>query len=93
MLAPPAMKHRGPDWHAAVAPERQSLAEACIAKLQRQCATPLEPHEWRMRVQLPCSCRDCHQLQEFLQDPRQQVLQFSPNGANKAVMDIQHVEQ
>ena len=80
------------DWYAAVAPEMQALAEACIAKLQQQSATPpQQPQDWSQTVRLQCSCWNCLRLYEFLQDAQQQVWQFSPS-ANEAVVEFQHME-
>ena len=71
----------------------QALAEACIAKLQRQCAvTPVQPQDWSMTVQLQCSCENCLRLQTFVQDPQQQSWRFTASDANKADAEFRHME-
>jgi hypothetical protein len=55
-------------------PAVERLRAAALAHLRARIAEPLEaPKDWRRNSQLPCSCPDCRDLAQFLDDPAQKT--------------------
>ena len=44
--------------------------------LQRSEVPPQPPSDWRLNVELSCSCPDCRELQSFARDPAERVHRF-----------------
>jgi hypothetical protein len=44
--------------------------------LRRSEAPPQPPSDWRLAVELSCSCPDCQELQSFARDPAERVYRF-----------------
>ncbi|MGA3240362.1 MAG: hypothetical protein ABSG03_29135, partial [Bryobacteraceae bacterium] len=44
--------------------------------LRRSEAPPQPPSDWRLDVELSCSCPDCQELQSFARDPAERVHRF-----------------
>ena len=44
--------------------------------LRRSEVPPEPPSDWRMDVEISCSCADCRELQAFVRDPAQRVHRF-----------------
>jgi hypothetical protein len=64
------------------------LRAACLAHLRARIAEPLEPpRDWARASELPCRCRHCTELSQFLADPNRKVWTFKA-----AAPDREHVE-
>lgn len=64
------------------------LRAACLAHLRARIAEPLEPpRDWTRASVLPCRCRHCTELSQFLVDPNRKVWTFKA-----AAPDREHVE-
>jgi len=64
------------------------LRAACLAHLRARIAEPLEPpRDWMRTSALPCRCRHCTELSQFLADPNRKVWTFKA-----AAPDREHVE-
>lgn len=64
------------------------LRAACLAHLRARIAEPLEPpRDWTRASALPCRCRHCTELSQFLADPSRKVWTFKA-----AAPDREHVE-
>lgn len=57
--------------------ERQLLCRHCVQfLLNRSSSPPPPPKDWRQSVTFNCKCEDCHELQLFARDAREQVHRF-----------------
>lgn len=64
------------------------LRAACLAHLRARIAEPLEPpSDWARASVLPCRCRHCSELGQFLADPNRKMWTFKA-----AAPDREHVE-
>lgn len=64
------------------------LRAACLAHLRARIAEPLEPpRDWARASVLPCRCRHCSELSQFLADPNRKMWTFKA-----AAPDREHVE-
>lgn len=64
------------------------LRAACLVHLLARIAEPLEPpRDWTRANTLPCRCRHCSELSQFLADPNRKVWTLKA-----AAPDREHVE-
>ncbi|MDS4041453.1 MAG: 2OG-Fe(II) oxygenase [Candidatus Competibacter sp.] len=64
------------------------LRAACLTHLRARIAEPLEPpRDWTRASVLPCRCRHCGELSQFLADPNRKMWTFKA-----AAPDREHVE-
>ncbi|HEY8614232.1 MAG TPA: 2OG-Fe(II) oxygenase [Roseomonas sp.] len=67
----------------------EQLRAACLAHLRARIAEPLAPPpDWRRASTLPCHCRLCTELAQFLKDPERQSWSLKAAEADRS-----HVEE
>ena len=81
---------------------RRLWTSAADFLLSRREVPPQPPSDWRLSVELTCSCADCRELQTFARDPVERVHRFRVNNERRRHLhgvidrhrlDMEHVSE